>query len=158
MRVERRKYARFCVRDAAFAVFKPEPVKLVPIIDISLGGLGIGVNGFNMNLDGFNGASRLEILIDDGSFYLDNLPYQALPTYRNFSVNAFGSFQNIYGVKFLDMMPSQQNRLKYFIRHHTRGGMTPKFIRKLNAHLHQITGKRDFGDSCQNVWLQRPSL
>ena len=158
MRVERRKYARFCVRDAAFAVFKPEPVKLFPIIDISLGGLAIGINRFNLNLNGFNGASRLEILIEDGCFYMDKLPYQILSPIRDFSQNAFESFQNIYGVKFLDLMPSQQNRLKYFIRHHTRGGMTPKFIHKLNAHLHQITGKKDFPDSCQNAWLQRPSL
>jgi hypothetical protein len=139
-------------------VFKPEPVKLVPIIDISLGGLGIGVNEFNMSLDRLNGASRLEILIDDGCFYLDNLSCQILAPYRNFSQNAFGSIQNIYGVKFVDLMSSQQNRLRYFIRHHTRGGMTPKFIRKLNAHLQEITGKKDFGDSCQNAWLQRPSL
>lgn len=158
MRVERRKYTRFCVRDTAFAVFQPEPVKFVPIIDISLGGLGIGVNGFNMGPDWFDGTSRLEILIDDGCFYLDKLSYQILPQYRNFSQNAFGSFQNIYGVKFVDLMPSQQNRLKYFIRHHTRGGMTPKFIRKLNSHLHQMAGKKDFGDSCQNAWLRRPSL
>ena len=158
MRVERRKYPRFCVRDSSFAVFMPEPVKLVPIIDISMGGLGLGVNGFDMNLDAFNGASNLEIFIEDGRFYLNNLPYQILPPYRSFSENAFGSFQNIYGVKFVDLLPSQQNRLKYFIRHHTRGGMMPKFIRKLNAHLDQITGKKDFGNSCQYTWIHGPSL
>ena len=158
MAIERRKNPRYCVRDNAFAVFGPEPVKLVPIVDISLGGLGIGINGINLSADGFNGPAKLEIVIDDGCFYMDNLHYQLLPQYRNFYQNAFGLFQNIYGVKFVDLMSSQYIRLKYFIRHHTRGGMTPKFIHKLNAHLHQITGKKDFPDSCQNAWLQRPPL
>jgi len=158
MAIERRKNSRYCVRDNAFAVFGPEPVKLVPIVDISLGGLGIGINGINLSADGFNGPAKLEIVIDDGTFYMDNLHYQLLPQYRNFYQNAFGLFQNIYGVKFVDLMSSQYIRLKYFIRHHTRGGMTPKFIHKLNARLHQITGKKDFGGSCQNAWLQRPSL
>ena len=158
MAIERRKNPRYCVRDSAFAIFRPEPVKLVPIVDISLGGLGIGVNGIKMSADGLNGAARLEILMDDGYFYMDNLPYQLLPQYRSFPRNDVGSFQNIYGVKFGDLMSSQQNQLKYFIRNHTRGGMTPKFIRKFNQHLHQIIGKKDFGNSCQNAWLQRPSL
>jgi hypothetical protein len=158
MAIERRKNPRYCVRDNAFAVFGPEPVKLVPIVDISLGGLGIGINGINLSADGFNGPAKLEIVIDDGCFYMDNLHYQLLPQSRNFYQNAFGLFPNIYGVKFVDLMSSQYSRLKYFIRHHTRGGMTPKFIHKLNAHLHQITGKKDFPDSCQNAWLHRPSL
>ena len=158
MVIERRKNSRFCVRDNAFAVFGPEPVKLAPIVDISLGGLGIGVNGIDLEVDGLEIPAKLEIVIDDGCFYMDKLPYQLLTQYRNFSGNAVGSFQNIYGLKFVDLMPSQQTRLKYFIRNHTRGGMTPKFIRKFNRHFHQITGKKDFVNSCQTAWLQRPSL
>lgn len=158
MAIERRKNPRYCIRDNAFAVFGPEPVKLAPIVDISLGGLGIGLNGINMGADGLNGAAKLEIVIDDGCFYMDKLPYQLLAQYRNFPRNPSGSFQNIYGIKFVDLMSSQQSRLKYFIRNHTRGGMTPKFIRKFNQHFHQIIGKNDFASSCQTAWLQRPSL
>ena len=40
MTVERRKDPRFQVKDKCFAVINPDPVKLVPIIDISQGGLG----------------------------------------------------------------------------------------------------------------------
>ena len=158
MAVERRKNPRYCIRDNAFAVFGPEPVKLAPIVDVSLGGLGIGVNGIDWGADDLEAPAKLEIVIDDGCFYMDKLPYHLLAQYRNFSGNAVGSFQAIYGVKFLDLMPSQQTRLKYFIRNHTRGGMTPKFIRKFNRHFHQITGKKDFTSSCQTAWLQRPSL
>jgi hypothetical protein len=158
MAIERRKHPRYCVRDNAFAVIGPEPVKLAPIVDISLGGLGIGVNGINLRAHGLDVLPKLEIVIDDGSFYMDKLPYQLLTQYRNFSGNVVGSFQNIYGVKLVDLMSSQQIQLKYFIRNHTRGGMTPKFIRKFNQHLHQITGKKNFANSCQTVWIQRPSL
>ena len=153
MAIERRKTPRYCVRDSAFAVFGTDPVKLAPIIDISLGGLGIGVNDINPGADWLNGTAKLEIVIDDGCFYMDNLNCQLLAQYRNFSGDAGGSFQNIYGVKFEDLMSSQQSRLKYFIRNHTRGGMTPKFVRKFNQHFHQIFGKRDFANSCQSAWL-----
>ena len=158
MAIERRKNPRYCVRDNAFAVFGPQPVKLAPIIDISLGGLGIEVNGNKLCADEANCASRLEIVIDDGCFYMDNLHYQLLPQYRSFSRNAVQPFQHIYGVKFVDLMTSQQNQLKFFIRKHTRGGMTPKFIRKFRQHFHEIIGKRNFANSCQTAWLQRPSL
>lgn len=159
MAIERRNYPRYCVRDNAFAVIGPEPVTLVPVIDISLGGLGIGVNSINLRADGLDvPPKKLEIVIDDGSFYLDKLPYQLLAQYRNVSGNPGGSFQNIYGVQFVDLMPSQHTWLKYFIRNHTRGGMTPKFIRKFNQHFNQIVGKRDIAGSCQTDWLHRPSL
>lgn len=82
MVIERRKNPRYCVRDNAFAIFGPEPVKLVPIVDISLGGLGIGINGIKLSAAGFNGAAKLEIVIDDGCFYMDNLRYELLPQYR----------------------------------------------------------------------------
>jgi hypothetical protein len=116
MVIERRKNPRYCVRDNAFAVFGPEPVKLAPIIDISLGGLGIEVNGNNLCADESNCAARLEIVIDGGCFYMDNLHFQLLPQYRSFSGNAVQPFQHIYGVKFVDLMTSQQNQLKFFTR------------------------------------------
>ena len=78
MEIERRKYPRFNVRDNAFAVFQPEPVKLVPIVNIGLGGLGIGVSGINTSDEWLTRPSCLEILIDDCSFYMDNLGYQPL--------------------------------------------------------------------------------
>ena len=151
MALERRKNPRYCVRDNAFAVFGPEPVKLAPIIDVSLGGLGFRANNIKIGADRLNGNAKLEIVIGDGSFYLDNLNYQLLTQYRNFSGNTAGSFQHIQGVKFGDLMSSQQNQLKYFIRNHTRGGMTPQFIRKFYQHFHQIMGKRDFANSCQTA-------
>ena len=158
MEIERRKYPRFSVRDNAFAVFQPEPVKLVPIIDVGLGGLGIGVNGINTSDEWLTKASSLEIIIDDCSFYMDNLGYKLLTRVRNIPHNTARPFQNIYGLKFIDLMPSQQSELKYFIRNHTTGGMTPKFIRKFNQHVHQFLDQKDYGAACRNISLQRPAL
>lgn len=158
MAIERRKNPRYCMRDKAFAVFGPEPVKLAPIIDVSLGGLGIGVNGINLKSGGLDAPARLEIVMDDGCFFMDNLHYQLLPQYRSLVGNDLESFQCIYGVKFLNLMSSQQSQLKYFIRNHTRGGMMPKFFHKFNRHFHQMMGKKDLAKACQNALLQRPSL
>ena len=146
------------MQDNAFAIFKSEPTKLMPIVDISLGGLSICVNAINMNTDGFSDASRLEILTDDCRFYMDKLPYQLILPQRSLSRNAPGSFQHIYGIELIDLMSSQRNQLKHFIRNHTRGGMAPKFLHKFNQHLHQLLGKKDFADACRNLWSQRPSV
>jgi hypothetical protein len=158
MQIERRKYPRFRVRDNAFAVFQPESVKLVPIVDVGLGGLGIDVNGIEPNDERLNGASCLEILIDDCSFYINNLDYELLPKFRSVPPNDVAPFQNIYGLKFVNLMPSQLFRLKSFIRNHTAGGMTPKFIRKFNQHFHQFLDEKDYGAACRNISLQRPYL
>ena len=158
MSSEKRKNPRFLVRDNAFTIFKSDPAKLIPIVDISLGGLSIAVNGTYMNVAELSRMPRLEILTDDCRFYIDQLPYQLLTPYRNCSQNTFGSFQHIYGVRFIDLMASQRNRLKVFIRNHTRGGMTPKFIHKFSHQMHQYFGKKNFRDVCRNSRLQRPSL
>ena len=41
MQVERRKQRRFKVKDNTFAVINPDPVKMVPIVDIAMGGMVI---------------------------------------------------------------------------------------------------------------------
>ena len=156
MRVERRRYSRYCVRDPAFAVFNPDPVKLAQIIDISLGGLGISVSGSTEQLIE---SARLEILVDDCSFYLTNLSYKFFPVFRNLHWNSATSLQNrYYGVKFIDLMPSQKTQLSNFIRKHTIGGKTPQFLRKFNQFFQQSIGKKQFGESCQNLWLHRRTL
>ena len=158
MQIERRKYPRFEVRDNAFAVFQPEPVKLIPVVDIGLGGLAIGVNGINTAAEWLNRSSCLEIMIYDCSFYMDNLGYELLPKFRSLPGNATSPYNKIYGLKFVDLMPSQQYRLKSFIRNHTTGGMTPKFIRKFNQHIHQFLDKKNYGAACRNISPQPPVL
>ena len=158
MQIERRKYPRFSVKANAFALFQPEPVKLAPIVDVSLGGLGIGVNAMGTNDEKLISTSCLEILIDDCSFYINNIGYEFLPKLRSVPLDAVTPFENIYGLKFVNLMPSQLSRLKSFIRNHATGGMTPKFIRKFSRHFHQFLDKKDYGAACRNINLQSPYL
>lgn len=158
MVTERRKNPRFRVQSRAFAIFKSKPDKLIPIVNISLGGMGIGVNGRNVNAGGLSDVSRLEILTDDCRFYMDQLPYQLLLPHRNLTREAVGPLEHIYGVQFIDLMSSQKNRLKNFIRNHTRGGKTPKLFHKFNQHLHQFIAKKDVADACRNIGFQGPSF
>ena len=157
MASERRKNPRFNVRENAFAVFGSDPVQLVPIVDVSLGGLKIAFNGFKMSPERVNGSEKLEILIDDCSFFMNNLSYRLLPHSRNVPHKPGGTHQNICGLKFVNLMPSQLAQLRHFIRNHTKGGMTPKFMRKLNRHLFQLKSKKNFGTACRDLELQRPS-
>ena len=158
MATEKRKNPRFSVRSNAFAIFKSKPDKLIPIVNVSLGGMGIGVNGINLNADSLSDVSRLEILTDDCRFYMGQLPYQLVSPHRNRTRDGIGLFQHVYGVQFIDLMSSQQNQLKNFIRNHTRGGKTPKLLYKFNQHLHLLIGKKDLVDSCRNIGLQGPSF
>ena len=155
---DRRQNPRFQVQDNAFAIFKSEPTKLLPIVDISLGGLAISVNAINMNGDEFSDASKLEILTNDCRFYMDKLPYQLILPQHNLPDSAAGSFQHIFGVQFIDVDSSQRNRLKQFIRMHARGGKTPKLIHNSIKRLHQFIVKKDFADACRNIGLEGPSL
>ena len=159
MRVERRKFNRYCIKNSVFAVFKSEPVRMVPIIDIGLGGLGVSFRGTANSQYGLSRCSFLEIMVADCSFYLDNLPYELLPEPRNLNLNAATSLQNhFYGVKFLNLMPSQKTRLKHLIHKHAIGGITPQFIRKFNQFFLQALGKKQFDDSCQSIWLHHSTL
>ena len=44
MHAEKRKHRRHRVQENSFAVINQDPVRLVPILDIAMGGLGIYVN------------------------------------------------------------------------------------------------------------------
>lgn len=155
---DRRQNPRFQVQDNAFAIFKSEPAKLLPIVDISLGGLAFSVNAINMNVDGFSDASKLEILTNDCRFYMDKLPYQLILPQHNLPDSTAGSFQHIFGVQFIDVDSSQRYRLKQFIRMHAHGGKTPKLLHKFTKRLHQFFVKKDLADACRNIGLEGPSL
>ena len=156
MKVERRQFKRYCIKDSAFAVFKAEPVKLFPIVDISLGGLG--VNGKSEIAQLLNKCASMEIMVGDGSFYLDSLSYELLAEPRNLNLRMAPSLQNqFYGIKFLNLMPSQKTHLKHFIHKYTVGGKTPQFIQKFYQFLHQVWSKKQFSDSCQSIWHHRPT-
>ena len=151
MQAERRKHRRFKVQDNAFAVINPEPVKLVPILDIAMGGLGIYVD------DGVKWAkdsSKLEIMAADCSFYLDNLPFEIIKSFRALP----GDVSNMidgrrYNLKFSNLRPVQKARLKYFMRNYTHRGLKFQFLRKLRKILHPTLRNSHPEQSCNlGVW------
>lgn len=151
MQTERRKQRRFKVQDNAFAVLNPEPVKLVPILDIAMGGLGIYVD------DGakwVNNSTKLEIMVADCSFYLDNLPFEIITSFRAFPGDASNMIDGRrYNLKFSNLRPVQKARLKYFIRNYTHSGFKFKFLRNFRKLLHSTWTDRHSEQSCNlRIW------
>jgi hypothetical protein len=147
MNVERRKTRRFQVKDKCFAVINPDPVKLVPIIDISAGGLGFYLNDHENWL---NDMSKLEIMVADCSFYLEKLPFRVVSNARAFPNQSTSLLDGRrYGIKFGHLQPSQQSRLKYFIRNYTEGGHLRQFQQKISELINAIRTPEPASDSCK---------
>ena len=159
MNVERRQNRRFQVKDKCFAVINPDPVKLVPIIDISLGGLGFYLSD---SPGGLNRTSRLEIMVADCSFYLEKLPFSVVSNARAFPNRSTSLLDGRrYGLKFGHLQPNQKSRLKYFIRTYAEGGTLFQFQQKLSKLLHPIWTSKHTSESCKpGLWqnLHRSSL
>ena len=134
MQAERRKHRRYKVLDNAFAVINPDPIKMVPIVDIAVGGLGIYVdNGAKW----MNEPPKLEIMVADCSFYLDNLPFEIIANFKAFPWDASNILDGRrYSLKFGNLRPVQKSRLKYFMRNYTRGGSKLRLLRRFSSLLH----------------------
>ena len=115
--VDRRQHDRFKVRDGAFAALCHGFTALGQIIDISRGGLSFRYVASEART---NGAAQLSILMTDGSFCFEKVPFKtvwdsAMP--REFS---FGAITLRHcGVQFGDLSHSQRVDLEYFIRSYT---------------------------------------
>jgi c-di-GMP-binding flagellar brake protein YcgR len=159
MQVERRKNRRFQVKDNGFAIINTEPVKLVPIIDISMGGLGFYIND---NEEWRNRSSNLEIMVADCSFYMEKLPIEVVSNAKAFPTKSASLLEGRrYGLKFRSMQPKQISQLKYFIRNHSEGGYILQFQQKISKLLHPIWRNKHASDSCKpGIWqsFHRSSL
>ena len=151
MPIERRKHRRFQVKDSAFTVINSDPVKVVPIIDIGMGGLGIYLDDGARWLDA---SSKLEIMVADCSFYLEKLPFQIVANVRAFPDNTSNLMDGRrYGIKFGNLRPAQKAQLKYFMRNYTEGGLILQFQQKINELLHPIWASKYSSDSCKTgIW------
>ena len=151
MQKERRRHRRYKVKENAFAVINPDPVKLVPVLDISMGGLGIYVNQGSKMMDD---SPKLEIMVADCSFYLDNLPYEIIENIKAFSGGASNMFDGRrFNLKFGNLRPAQKARLKFFIRNYTHGGSKFKFLRKFSNFLHPSWANKHAEPTCNlGIW------
>ena len=151
MQTEQRKHRRFKVKENAFAVINQDPVKLVPILDVAMGGLGIYVN------DGakwINDSQKLEIMVADCSFYLDNLPFEIISNFRAFPGDASNMLDGRrYSLKFGNLRPVQKSRLKYFMRNYTHRGSKFKLLQKFNKLLHSTWTNKYAEQNCNlGIW------
>ena len=159
MQVERRKHPRYQVKDNAFAIVNPEPVRLVPILDIAMGGAGVYVNNEDQWL---NKSSKLEIMVDDCSFYLANIAFDAISNCRAFPVEQSNLLNGRRcSIKFGTLTPSQKSKLKYFIRNHTHRGMLWQVYQKFSKRLHAGSGSKHSAPNCNpGLWqnLHGPTI
>ncbi len=157
MQTQRRKYPRYRAKDSAFVVINPEPVKVVPIIDIGMGGLSIYLDNGARRPDP---ASKLEIMVADCSFYLEKLPFQIVADTRAFPNQSSNLMDGRrFGIKFGNLGPTQKSQLKHFIRTYTEGGYMLQLQQKVYKFLHPIRAHKYAGDSCKpGLWhsVHRP--
>ncbi len=159
MQVERRRHPRYKVKNNAFAIINPEPVRLVPILDIAMGGVGVYVNDSDQWL---NKASKLEIMVADCSFYLENLPFESISDFKAFPANSSNLLDGRRcSLKFGTLTPSQKSKLKYFIRNYAQGGTIWQVRRKFSKLLHPFRAHKHSGQSCNTgIWqnFHRPTI
>jgi hypothetical protein len=134
----------FKVLDGAYAIFRAEPVKIVPILNISRDGLIISDSS---NDPWPADIAELEIMADDCSFYMEKLPVD-----RIYSADPLTSNKNdylpAYRIRFGKLSANQREGLKYFIRHHTDGGTTPLIFNNIYRILTSLRSDRYTDRAC----------
>jgi hypothetical protein len=151
MQAEKRKHRRFRVKNNAFAVINRDPVRLVPILDVAMGGIGIYVND---EAKWMNDSQKLEIMAADCSFYLDSIPFEIISNFRALPGDASHMLDyRRYSIKFGNLRPVQKARLKYFIRSYTYGGSKFEFLWKFSKLLHPTWANKYAEQSCNlGIW------
>jgi len=156
MQSERRKNHRYPLQGKAFAVIGSESTKMLPIIDIGIGGLGVCAD------DAWKiKPAHLEILVQDCSFYLDRIPFKNILRFPAACSNPFHSTpNNRCGLEFGKLMPSQIFKLRYFIRNYARGGGISSIMAKFYHQVQHLLSKKHMAHACENIWrnYQHPSL
>ena len=134
----------FKVLDGAYAIFRAEPVKIVPILNISTDGLVIS--------DGSSDpwpadAAELEIMADDCSFYMEKLPVDRIYSTDPLTPHKTDQLPT-YRICFGKLSANQLDGLKYFIRHHTDGGTTPLIFNNIYRIISSFRSDKYDGRAC----------
>lgn len=110
---ERRIQKRFRVQNGSFAALCPRFTVLGQITDISVSGLAFR---YVASEERSKESSQLSILLTDGSFYFDRIPFKAIWDTSMPSEFSFGAITlRQCGVKFGDLTHSQKLDLEYFM-------------------------------------------
>ena len=155
MHTERRKSPRYRAKDNAFVVINPDPVKVVPIIDIGMGGLSFYLDNGARRPDTL---SKLEIMVADCSFYLEKIPFHIVDDAKAFPDGHFNLMNGRrYSIKFGNLRPSQKAHLKYFVRRFTEKGSFTRVLHRLGRIFDPIRVPKPSTRSCNTgVWHSLP--
>jgi hypothetical protein len=117
--VERRKHKRFQVQDGGSVVLRAHSIELGQIIDVSRDGLACR---YIPSRQPSSGSFELVILLADGSFYLDEIPFRIVSDCEtNDDPFSFSTMRRC-GVQFGKLTRNQVSQLEYFTRNHAIGG------------------------------------
>lgn len=119
---ELRKKPRFKVKDGALAFFNPNPSILGSIIDISEGGLAFTYMNNSSSIPEQEESVKLDILMSDDGFYLDQLPFEKVADFQMPTEYSFSTIiMKRLSLKFGKLSAEQKKQLDYFISKYTVG-------------------------------------
>ena len=159
MHAERRNYPRYNVVENAFAITNQDPVRLAPIFDISMEGIGVYLSS---EFEWLKQTSTLEIMVADCSFYLEKLPFVSISDFKAFPTTPASLLDGRrYNLKFGTLTASQKSELKYFIRNYTQGNKVWQVMQKIRKLFRPFRANKHSSKSCvPGIWpnLQRPTI
>lgn len=118
--LRKRKYQRFSTKDLTFVKLRSESeIDIGQLIDISKGGLALR---YFVNTDKLRDYYDMGIFLSGGGFRIDRIPFK---TVSNIELTNKPPFSKImlrrYGVQFEKLTSDQQDKLIFFLDHHTTG-------------------------------------
>ena len=149
MQTDRRKFQRYTVIGQVYAVFKPEPVKIAPILDISMRGMAVGDDNHIIYDEN---VSDLEIMSSDCSIYLDKIPFQFVSDIPDSEPHiAVADERRIVRIKFGRLLGNQEAHLRQLLRSHCTGSYKPRSARRFARFFDQFKAPRELRDTCRNI-------
>ena len=117
---DRRLQRRFKAPCNAFAVIHSHTIIVTSLANINMDGLAFDFMFENIGL--ITGAKELDIFCADDNlydFHLQNVPFEIVSKLEIESKDQVNPITTRYGVKFGNLTPEQESRLRFFIKYHT---------------------------------------
>ena len=120
IKVEKRKFKRFKVRDLSFALLKSASYEeLGEIVDISKGGLALQCLVGEQRIEE---SVELDIILAGNGFHIKKMPCKTISDFEITNKIYFSSLKmRRHSIKFGELDDHQISELDYFIKQHTIG-------------------------------------
>jgi len=127
VKVEKRKFTRFKLKDLAFALLKSDSYEeLGKIINISKGGLALQ---YLVEDNQIKEAVELDIVLANNDFYIKKLPCKTISDFEMINKIYFSSLKmKRHSIKFGELDNNQTSELDYFIEQHAISETQDKLI------------------------------